>query len=55
MVQRRKTFAKVMSQDSRRDKKLNHSPHSVSYPETLLFSVIKLLNSKIKYLNEDKE
>lgn len=44
-----------MSQDSRRDKKLNHSPHSVSYPETLLFSVIKLLNSKIKYLNEDKE
>lgn len=55
MVQRRKAFAKVTSRDSRGDKKLNHSPHSVPYPETLLFSLIKLLNSKIKYLNEDKE
>lgn len=43
-----------MSQDSGRGKKLNQSPHSVSYPETLLFSITKILNSKMKYLNEDK-
>jgi len=54
-VQRRKAFVKVMFQDSKKDKKLNHSPHSAPYLENLLFSILTLLNIKVKSFKENKE